>query len=127
MNVDDMTIGEAKKLAAMFSDQSETPSPMIGKFVIVRCRDAGVHAGILESRSGRSCVLNESRRLWYWKPANGACFLSGVATEGLHSDSKVGAPIRVELTENCEIIECTDKAAKSIKGQPSYEKRATIL
>ena len=122
MNVDDMTIGEAKKLAAMFSGQTEEqPSPMIGKYVIVRCRDAGVHAGVLESRSGRSCVLNNSRRLWYWKPANGACFLSGVATEGLHSDSKVGAPIHVELTENCEIIECSDKAALSIKEQPNYE------
>jgi hypothetical protein len=93
---------------------------MIGKYVIVRCRDAGVHAGILKSHEGRECVLSEARRLWYWKPANDAAFLSGAAVEGLHPDSKVGLPVRVHLTENCEIIECTPKAAASIKEARSY-------
>jgi hypothetical protein len=51
---------------------------IIGKYVIVRCRDAGVHAGILESHEGRECVINNSRRLWYWMP-NSHAFLSGVA------------------------------------------------
>lgn len=95
----------------------------IGKYVIVRCRDAGVHAGILVSRTERQAELKESRRLWYWKPANKAAFLSGVATEGLHDDSKVGAPIDVLLTENCEIIACSDKAAASIREIASYEPR----
>lgn len=94
---------------------------MIGKFVLVRCRDAGVHAGVLEGNDGREAVLNGARRLWYWKPANGAAFLSGVAIEGLHGDSKVGAPVRIHLTETCEIIECSDTAAASIKGARSYE------
>lgn len=44
---------------------------MVGQYVIVRCRDAGVHAGVLESHQGRECVLTDSRRLWYWKPAKG--------------------------------------------------------
>ena len=38
---------------------------MIGKYVVVRCRDAGVHTGVLEAHDGRECVLTESRRLWY--------------------------------------------------------------
>lgn len=104
--------------------QAETASdPWIGKFVIVRTRDAGVHAGLLKSRSGREAELTESRRLWYWKPANKAAFLSGVATEGLHSDSKVGAPIDLILTENCEIIACTDQAAQSIRQAPNHAGR----
>ena len=124
MNIDDMTIGEARELAAMFAttQQSKIDNGMIGKFVIVRCHDAGVHAGILQAHSGRECVLSESRRLWYWKPANGATFLSGVANEGLDKTSKVGAAIRVHLTETCEIIECTASASKSILGAPNYEK-----
>ena len=121
MNIDEMTIGEAKKLAAMFGAQSEPKSDKIGKSVIVRCRDAGVHAGVLVAASGRSCSLRQSRRLWYWKPANGAAFLSGVATEGLHSDSKVGSPVDIDLTENCEIIACTPKAEASIREAKSYE------
>lgn len=98
--------------------------PWIGKYVVVRTRDAGVHAGILKAHEDRSCELSESRRLWYWKPANKAAFLSGVATEGLdHKASKVGAPIDILLTENCEIIACTEQAAQSIAQAPNYEPR----
>jgi hypothetical protein len=95
---------------------------MIGKYVIVRCHDAGVHAGTLESHEGRECVLTDSRRLWYWKPKSHA-FLSGVAVYGLHEISKIGAPIRVHLTETCEIIECSERAQESIERMSSYEPR----
>ena len=124
MNINDLTIGQAKELASIFG--ANTPAPidngMIGKYVIVRCRDAGVHAGFLESHNGRECVLNESRRLWYWKPAKNSKFLSGVAAFGLHEDSKIGAPVKIHLTENCEIILCTGEAAKSIQGMNSDER-----
>lgn len=96
----------------------------IGKYVIVRTHAAGVHAGTLKSRNGRECELTDSRRLWYWKVANKGAFLSGAATQGLdHSASKVGAPIDVLLTENCEIIACTPQAAQSIAQAPTYEAR----
>lgn len=122
MNIDNLTYGEIKQIAAMFgSTNAKTDNGMVGKYVIVRCRDAGVHAGVLESYSGRECVLAESRRLWYWKPAGGAAFLSGVAAHGLHADSKVGAPVRIHLTENCEIIECSTSAEKSIREASSHE------
>lgn len=95
----------------------------IGKYVIVRCRDAGVHAGVLKNHDGRACELGEARRLWYWKPANKAAFLSGVASEGLDGSSKVGAPVDMLLTENCEIIACTDAAAQSIRAIVSHPGR----
>lgn len=98
--------------------------PWIGKYVVVRCRDAGVHAGILKSRTDRECELTDSRRLWYWMVAGNGAFLSGVATAGLdHAASKVGAPIDVILTENCEVIACTEVAAESIRSAPVYERR----
>lgn len=88
---------------------------MIGKYVIVRCRDAGVHAGILESHDGREAVLTDSRRLWYWKPANKKKFLSGVAIAGLDKASKLGTTLpRLHLTETCEIIQCSALATQSI-------------
>lgn len=88
---------------------------MIGKYVIVRCRDAGVHAGFLFGNEGREAVLSDSRRLWYWMPANNSKFLSGVAMFGLDESSKLGTRIdRIHLTETCEIIQCTEDAAKSI-------------
>jgi hypothetical protein len=78
--------------------------PWIGKYVIVRCRDAGVHAGIFKSRSERQCELTGSRRLWYRKAGNNSAFLSGVATEGLDSASKVGASVDILLTENARYV-----------------------
>lgn len=121
MNLNDLTIGQAKELAALFSGVSNTqPSSnqvLIGEYVIVRCRDAGVHAGILKSYNGREAVLAESRRLWYWKPANNQKYLSGCAVAGLHPDSKVGAFISlIVLTETCEIIACEQAAKVSISG-----------
>lgn len=98
-----------------------TDNGMIGKYVIVRCKDAGVHAGVLESHVGREAVLNESRRLWYWKSRKGS-FLSGVARDGLDSESKVGGPIRVHLTETCEIIECSPESEKTIREAPTHER-----
>ena len=123
MNTDDMTIGEVKKLSSLFCPAPKTPviHPMTGKYVIVRCKDAGVHSGVLASAENRHCILTDSRRLWYWKPANSACFLSGVAVEGVHGSSKLGAPVTICLTENCEIIECTPKAETSLREAKTYE------
>ncbi len=118
MNIDDMTIGQAKTIATMIGGEKQPlDNGMIGKYVIVRCRDAGVHAGTLKSHNGRECVLHDSRRLWYWKPADGAKYLSGVANHGLHEGSKVSEVVPViHLTENCEIIECGVDASASIQG-----------
>lgn len=123
MNTDDLTIGDAKKLATLLGQSAPAAidNGMLGRYVIVRCRDAGVHAGELVSHNGRECVLKGARRLWYWKPANGAAFLSGVAIEGLDEKSKVGAPVDTHLTENCEIILTTAVAEKSIREVKSYE------
>lgn len=94
---------------------------MIGDYVIVRCRDAGVHAGYLVDYEGREVVLKDSRRLWYWKCANNQHSLSGVANEGITSDSKIPAVIeKAVLPEACEILSTTNKAKKSIEGAEVY-------
>lgn len=50
MSIDGLTIGEVKKLAAMFSAaNSQTRIPGNGRPVIVRSRDAGVLFGYLDS------------------------------------------------------------------------------
>jgi hypothetical protein len=88
---------------------------LIGQYVIARCKDAGVHAGVLVAHDGREATLKDSRRLWYWKPANGLKFLSGVAVAGLDEASKVGVTLPlIHLTETCELILCTDAAKKSL-------------
>ncbi len=129
MNTDDITIGQFKMLRELFFGTS-TPNKttfdngMIGQYVIVRCRDAGVHAGVLESHSGRECVLRDSRRLWSWKPRKNKTFLSGVAVTGLHDGSKVGTTLpKIHLTEDCEIIQCTVEAENSIRNIADHESK----
>ena len=125
MNIDDLTYGQLKAIAAQFAPQTQPAfnTGMIGKYVIVRCKDAGVHAGVLESTDGRACVLTESRRLWYWKVQGSGDFLNAIALSGVHPDSKLSAHVaRIALTENCEIIECSSNAEKVIRAQEVFSR-----
>ncbi len=90
------------------------------KFVVVRCTQAGVHAGYLVSQKEQQVELRDSRRLWYWRAAQEA-FLSGVARHGVAPGSKLGGPINVTLLDACEVIECTKAARRSIEGFPVYQ------
>lgn len=95
---------------------------LIGKYVIVRCRDAGVHAGVLKASEGRSAILTDARRLHYWQAGSKSAYLSGVANHGLASESKIGESVsRIVLSEDCEIIECTEKAEQNIRGFPAHK------
>ena len=120
MDIDNLTIKQARELAAMFSGNSQKPTTRVegdGRAVIVRCRDAGVHYGKLAAYEGRTVWLNNSRRLWSWT-ANEGIALSGVAAHGIKAaKSKVDSlASKIVLLDACEIIDCTDVAAKSIEA-----------
>lgn len=119
MNINDLTIGQAKDLAAMFSGQSkqeESAHPFVGQYVIARCYAAGVHAGFVVSVDGDNVILKDSTRLWSWKAKDGIA-LSGVAQHGIKSDSKLDVvnPL-IYLTGVCELIPCSEKSKESIHG-----------
>lgn len=85
-------------------------------FVIVRARDAGCHAGYLESESNGTVDLCQSIRLWYW---DGAFTLSQLAEEGVSkpNNCKFGVPVQKHKVINCcEILYATEKGRKSIEG-----------
>lgn len=88
-------------------------SSMVGKDVIIRTYSAGVHFGKLKEKSGNEVILENSRRLYYWKTKRGIS-LSEVALTGLHDDSKVCASVGSIWLQPVEIIPCTDIASKSI-------------
>lgn len=86
---------------------------MQGEFVIVRCRDAGVHCGNLDSVHGRIVTLKNSRRIWRWSGAN---TLNELANSGAHASSRISEPVdKIVLLEACEIIPCTQKAQENLK------------
>jgi len=85
-------------------------------YVIVRTYSAGVFAGNLIKKDGQEVVLNNARRIWYW---DGAASLSQLAMEGTSKPENCKFPCEVEkitLMQVIEIIPCTKKAVKSIKG-----------
>ena len=120
MNIEDMTIGQAKQIAAMFgatNHQQSTTNPVIGQYCIARCYAAGVHAGEVVSVDGENVVLKDSRRLWSWKAKDGVA-LSGVAQHGVHSaECNIDTlnPL-IYITGVCELIPCTRAAKDSINA-----------
>lgn len=85
---------------------------MIGKFVIVRTRSAGVHTGYLREQAGTAAVLAEARRLWRW---SGAFTLNEAALHGVGEDSRISEPVPlILLTEAIEVIPCTETAKLSL-------------
>ena len=124
MDLDDLTIGDAKKLACMFSKKEESTScchPFIGKKCIFRSYSSGVHFGELSEKDGKEVIIKNARRLWYWKTTNKGISLSEVALGGLAKDSKVCAPVDAIWLEAIEIIPCTKEAIKSIEGADEYK------
>ena len=121
MNINDLTLGQLKEIAAMMNAQIPQPTrnpthPFVGKYVIARCYSAGVHAGEVVSADGENVILKDSRRLWSWKAKDGVA-LSGVAQNGLKSEGKVDTlNPEIALTGVCELIPCSVKARESIDG-----------
>jgi len=95
---------------------------MAENYVIVRTYSAGVFAGELKDKDGKEVELKNARRIWKW---TGAASLSQLAMEGTSSPGSCLFPCEVGsiiLTEAVEIIPCTEKAQKSIKGVKIWSK-----
>ena len=119
MNIDNLTFGELKQIAAMFgAAQAVTQShPFVGKYVIARCYSAGVHAGEVVSVDDENVILKDSRRLWSWKAKDGVA-LSGVAQNGVQAGCKIDTMNpEIALTGVCELIPCSQAAKESINGK----------
>ena len=89
---------------------------MIGKKVIIRGDRSGVFFGVLVEKNGREVKLTKCRRLWFW---SGAASLSQLAVDGVANPNGCKFTVTVDniaILDAIEIIECTDKAIKSIEG-----------
>ena len=118
MNIDDLTVGQARQLAAMFVGQPApvaAPHPFTGKYCICRCSAAGVHAGEVVSVDGDTVILRNSRRLWQWQARAGVA-LSGVAQNGIAGGKLDTINPEIQLMGVCEIIPCSAKAREDIEN-----------
>ena len=122
MNINDLTIGQAKELAAMFGQkQSESNglNCMIGKKVIIRTYSAGVWFGTLDQKDGNEVILRNARRMWLWWAEEGIS-LSSVSVHGIKNEkSKIAEAVPSVWLEAIEIIPCSESAIKSVEGAPN--------
>jgi hypothetical protein len=116
MNIDQLTIGEAKQLSAMFGGQQTSttlPNPFIGKRVLVRTYSAGVHIGTLVAASETECHLKDALRLWKWE--GGGLSLSAVAENGIVKG-------RLNRTPEVFLTNCIEFIPTSKASEKTFEK-----
>lgn len=122
MNIEDLTIGQARQLAELFGNQAQ-PSPeglsdMVGKKCIIRTQSAGVWLGTVAKKAGREVIVENARRLWYWKAAK-SLSLSAVARYGVASkECKFAPEVGTVWLEAIELIPATLAAISSIEETP---------
>lgn len=136
MNIDDLTIGQAKELANMFPNMgasnedfttaqfegiNSTLNSMIGKKVIIRTYTAGVFFGVLEQKADEEVILKNARRMYYWKAKEGIS-LSACALYGVNDTySKIIEPVESIWLKAIEIIPCTEVAIKSLEDAQNVQ------
>ncbi len=121
MSINDLTIGEAKELAALFGNTGREQvglNSMIGSKVVVRTYSAGVWYGTIGQKSGKEVIVKNARRINYFKVVKGIS-LSSVANNGVHADSRIAEPVKQVWLEAVELIPCTLDAINSIEGHDS--------
>lgn len=107
------------------SKKDETISELVGKPVIVRCKDAGVHFGYYKRHNGRSVELTKSRRMWRWW-AKKQMTLSAVAEFGLNENKDLRIQNELDfilLLDACEIIPCSENCVKSFNEVNPYDEQ----
>ena len=89
-------------------------------YYIVRADRAGVFAGNIKARDGDEVTMTNVRRIWYW---DGAAILSQMAVDGVSKPQSCRFTVEVpEMTilGVIEIIPCSKKAKRNIKGVPEW-------
>ena len=92
------------------------------KYYIVRGDRSGVFAGNIKERNGQEVTMANVRRLWYWE---GACSISQLALDGTANPTDCKFTVTVDeitILDAIEIIPCTNKAEKSIRGVAEWKK-----
>lgn len=115
LNVDDLTIGEVKKLQCLLNgthkeDKGDCCHPMMGKRCLIRTYSAGVHIGDVVYVKDMEVKLENALRLWKWE--GGGLSLSSVANNGIKG-GRLNKTGEVYLTNVIEFIPTTKEAEKT--------------
>jgi hypothetical protein len=125
MSIDDLTIGEARKIATMFGEtaKSETmQSAQIATIHVLVCTDKrGVVFGETANPSARPVVLTNARMALYWSADVGGVF--GLAEKGPTKDCKISAVCPSVMLEgvtavfSCDLVAVKAWSAAKVQGR----------
>lgn len=122
MDINSLTIGQAKELAAMFAAANPSQggfTPHIGKVCIIRTYASGVFMAMVVKQDGRMVEMTNARRMWSWKAAD-SISLSAVAVDGVDPMGCKFPPTTPQHTvlDALEIIPASDKCIASVNAVP---------
>jgi hypothetical protein len=127
MDINDLTIGQAKELVKFFSAQGHDEPLLtryVGQRVIVRSINEGLNFGKVVGICRGFIVLEDARRIWRPVTKNGEpSWYEGVANVGLDRDrGKISISVQQKvIVEDYSITLCTERAAKSLMEAPANE------
>jgi len=96
----------------------------MGKKVIIRASDSGVHYGTLvgmdTNQPNMTVQLKDSRRLWRWSVAGEGISLTEVSITGINqAESRITAVLPdLVVSDVCEIIPAMEMAIATIESAP---------
>ena len=117
MNIDYLKLGEIKEISKLLNNnQSMTLDEQLGEKVIIRTYSAGVWFGTLSKKLGNEVILENARRMYYWKCVK-SISLSSIAKYGVdQEESKITNAVHKVWLEAIEIISLSKKSIESIEG-----------
>jgi hypothetical protein len=124
MNINDLTLGQAKELVKQllpligqgFNDGCKDRETTEEKAVLVTTEHRGVFFGYAKDTSGDTIKLRAARNCIYW-PAENKGFL-GLASDGPIKGARVGPPADIELRAITCVALCTEKAVSAWESEP---------
>jgi len=124
MNIDGLTIEQAREIAQLFTgaEAHSPPHPFVGQYCVFRGYKTGVYCGKLTGvvRVGREFYfeVEDARRMQY-QSYNGFT-LSSVASLGIAADSKLSPSVpshHLAASDICEVFACNDAAEQTMREQ----------
>jgi hypothetical protein len=121
MNIDQLTYGELKQIAAMFAGQiapvaQPAQPPQEERAVLVTTEHRGVFFGYAADVQGETIKLRAARNVVYWS-ADCKGFL-GLAATGPSKQCKVGPAADIELRAITCVAEVTPVAVTAFEAAP---------
>ena len=107
MNIEDMTIKQARELSSMFGGQvNAVQHPLVGKKVMALLPGRFIYIGTLEQIGGHY-VLKDAQNVRYWKERDNG--LGGLAAKGPIKGDKIDdcPPVWFSASEEIAFMEIT--------------------